>query len=126
QAMPSSTGGRPMSNPSPAWDRVPVYGWYQKITGEPDPGQIRMSINQRVTRVDGSVIYAGGDAIQGTIGSDAMQDVWARETVRQALRDKAEAEQGGAFDGSAWDAAWSEKLPCGIFLSFPASDDPDI
>ena len=75
------------------------------------------------------MIYAGGAAESVTIGDTSQHDLIARNLVRQAMRDEAEAATttaGGTFDGPAWDAAWDAALDRMVCVSFPANDDPDI
>lgn len=49
-----------MSNPTSGWDKVPVFGTYKNLDGTPKTGQIVLTLTDRITMVDGSVIYPGG------------------------------------------------------------------
>lgn len=108
------------------WNLVPVWGIYLKADDvTPIAGSIRLTLSQRITRVDGRVIYPEGAVVERTIG-DTSSDPATRDAVRAAWRAADQAEQGAAFDGVAWDARWNTMMAGAVFASFPASDDPDI
>lgn len=118
-----------MPNPSTRWDKVPVYGFY--FNGDdttPLTGSVTLSFSQRVTRVDGRIIYPQGATVTRQIG-DHQADAATRDAVRaewRAADAAAAADAGETFDGAAWDAWWNVMLTGAVFVSFPASDDPDI
>lgn len=115
--------------PNARWDRIPVYAWYYDALQRPETGKL---VSFKVTgapsgvkRVDGTAIYRSGAEMEVKVGPDD-HDVTARNVIRQALRDRAQAAAGAEFDGAAWDVAWDAALPAMLCLSFPATDDPDI
>jgi hypothetical protein len=116
-----------MANPTTRWDFIPVYGVYLFADDTPIPGTVSFLFEQRVTRVDGRVIYPKGAVITVTIGDQAQQDSTVRSAVRAAWRAADETAAGGSFDGVAWDSWWDDVMvPAAIFARFPGLDDPDI
>lgn len=115
--------------PTRAWNLVPVYGfWFNADDVTPQTGRLQLSLSQRVTRVDGRVIYPEGATVERTIGEHGA-DSATRDAVRAAWRaadEAAAAAAGETFDGAAWDAWWNTMLTGAVFASFPASDDEDI
>lgn len=115
-----------MANPSTRWDSVPIFAFY--FSGDdvtPSAGYVEFSVTQRITRADGRVIYPEGAKVRRTIG-DHEADPGVRDAVRAAWRAADEAALGAAFVGADWDAWWAVMLTGSVFVSFPASDDPDI
>lgn len=116
-----------MANPSSKWDFVPVWGVYLRIDNLPSAGTVQFTLAQRITRVDGRLIYPDGAAVSAVIGNTSQQDATIRAAVRAAWRAADETAAGVDFDGAAWDVWWDTIIvPAAIFTSFPASDDPDI
>ena len=116
-----------MANPSSKWDFVPVWGVYLRIDNLPSAGTVQFTLAQRITRVDGRLIYPDGAAVSAIIGNTSQQDATVRAAVRAAWRATDETAAGVDFDGAAWDVWWDTIIvPAAIFTSFPASDDPDI
>lgn len=114
------------SLPDRRWSAVPVWGIY--LRGDdvtPVTGSVRLTLTQRITRVDGRVVYPEGATVERTIG-DTTQDPVTRDAVRAAWRAADEAADGAGFDGAAWDARWDQLMAGAVFAAFPASDDPDI
>lgn len=121
-----------MANPSSRWDLVPVYGVYLKIDDTPSLGTVTFTLNSRITRDDGRIIYPDGATKVARVGVAEDQNSTVRSTVRAAWRAADQAanimpNQAGAFDGTAWDTWWDDVVvPAAVFTSFPAVDDPDI
>ncbi|GAA4627254.1 hypothetical protein [Cellulomonas oligotrophica] len=109
-------------------DGVPVWAVLMKAPGDlPEDGTIEFVVTDRLTRVDGRVLYPAGARVEVTIGDTTAQDATIRSAVRAAWRAVDAAEQGDAFDGVAWDTWWDTKVvPAGVFTWFPAVDDPDV
>lgn len=117
-----------MANPTPRWDGVPIYGvWFRAPGDTPDPGEIQLSVSQRIQRTDGHAVYPGGATVKVRIGDADAQISAVRESVRAAWRAADAAAAGAGFDGTAWDVWWTDVVvPAAIFTAFPAADDPDI
>ena len=121
----------PVINPTRGWDRVGVWGsWTNPITNAPIEGIIKIALNGRIQRLDGTTIHPDGATITVTIGDLAQQDGEVREVIRGVMleeaRDLAIAD-GEVLDEVAWNMHWSNVIvPAAVFLRFPAMDDPDI
>lgn len=117
-----------MANPTKRWDRVPFYGWYFGPDDTPITGEVEHKIDRRVHMADGTGIYPKFMTVVGVIGSP---DPSVANLIRQAMRDAYQAADtmptvAGPFDGAAWDAWWTARLPAFMATSFYASDDPNI
>lgn len=117
-----------MPNPSSRWDKVPVFGIFHRAPGDtPEPGTVTFTLANRMTRVDGRVIYPAGARELVTIGDTTEQDSTIRSQVRAAWRAADQTAAGAGFDGVAWDTWWDDVVvPAAIFTWFPALDDPDM
>lgn len=117
-------------NPSTQWNSVPIWGAYFKGDGiTPVTGNVRFTFNQRVSRVDGRMIYPEGHTVERVIGESPIPnsiEADAMEKVRASWRAADEVAAGTNFDTARWDAWWDTWVTGAVFASFPASDDPDI
>lgn len=114
------------ANPTLGWDRIPVYGWWFDNPGVPASGYIEMATTQRVRRVDGRAIYAGGTSRVVTIGKPEDRDEVIAAAVKAKMKARSQALLGAEFDEAAWEERWNRHLAAAIFTSYWAADDPDV